>query len=69
MSTNHSTCTHPGRDLAIVTLSSALAALSAAIVVIGFKASPLDAFKAGGGAFLAVMGVGLVVLQYLKRHN
>ncbi|MFD3944656.1 hypothetical protein [Streptomyces sp. NPDC058579] len=63
------TCAHPGRDLTIVALCAALASLAAVIVVMGFNGTPLDAFKAGGGALLAVMGVGLVVLQYLKRHN
>ncbi|WP_157870028.1 MULTISPECIES: hypothetical protein [unclassified Streptomyces] len=62
------TCTHPVRDLAIVSLSAVLAALSAIIVVLCFKGSPLDAFKAGGGAFIAIEGVGLAALQHLKRN-
>ncbi|MER5206174.1 hypothetical protein [Streptomyces sp. NPDC002825] len=67
MSPASSPCAHPGRDLTIVALSAIIAALSAVIVVITFKGSPLDAFKACGGAFLAVLAAGLGVLQYLKR--
>ncbi|MET9105379.1 hypothetical protein [Streptomyces zhihengii] len=68
MSANNATCTHPVRDLITVALCAALAALTAVIIVMGFKGSALDACKAGGGVFLAVMTVGLVVLQHLKRH-
>ncbi|MEU9011519.1 hypothetical protein AB0D12_17410 [Streptomyces sp. NPDC048479] len=68
-SANQHACNHPGRDLTIVALSATLAALSAVIIVMSVHGAPLDVLKAGGGAFSAVAGVGMVVLQYLKRSN
>ncbi|MEU5534810.1 hypothetical protein [Streptomyces sp. NPDC020362] len=67
--TTSQNCHHPGRDLAIVALVSTLVGLLAFTVVGLLGGGTLDALKTGGGATVAVGGIGLVVLQYLKRND
>ncbi|MHB9859069.1 hypothetical protein [Streptomyces sp. YIM S03343] len=66
-STQQLACTHPGRDVAIVSLCAVVVSLVAVIVVMAFHGDPLATFGASGSAFAAAFSGGMGVLSYLKR--
>ncbi|MFF5298250.1 hypothetical protein OH768_53210 [Streptomyces sp. NBC_01622] len=66
-STQQLACTHPGRDVAIVSLCAVVVSLVAVIVVMAFHGNPLATFGASGSAFAAAFSGGMGVLSHLKR--
>ncbi|MFI8288801.1 hypothetical protein ACIGBL_06615 [Streptomyces sp. NPDC085614] len=60
-------CAHPVRDLIIVALIGVVVGLLAFIVVTQLGGAALDGVSGAGASSIAVSGVGLIVLQYLKR--
>ncbi|MFF7902571.1 hypothetical protein ACFZCV_27850 [Streptomyces sp. NPDC007920] len=69
MSTNstHQTCNHPGRDISIVGLCSAVISLGTAVTTMALSASPLVTLTSSGGAFVAIAGLGVSILNHMKH--
>ncbi|MEU3072198.1 hypothetical protein [Streptomyces laurentii] len=70
MATNQATppaCSHRGRDLAIVGLTSALVGAVAFTTAVLMHEMPFTALAAGGASTGTTAGIGVAVLALLKR--
>ncbi|MGW0768914.1 hypothetical protein [Streptomyces sp. NPDC002671] len=65
----HRTCNHPGRDISIVALCSTVVSLGAAVTTMALHAGPLVILSSSGGAFVAIAGIGMNVLNHVRRNG